>query len=284
MILELDQIVKSYPPHIQYPTNPQWFQKPTSVSDRDSPRGMYIITRIHLDILQCRFLLQRLLISKGFCGGQELFDISNQMVTTVLSFWSNRDYLQNLLYGFDWIVRLLPPFIPSRVSISNAILQIIAYGIPSIGILCIELLRASGLATPLASTINGNTATYPPVQLSRSDIVQTLTLFISFLDWIRPTDNNAHLYVKFRKVVKRIIDIVFDPPPPKLNHASAQDQQLEKDVEMKPGDQIGGNGENGMMMGMGETEGLEGDFDPALMLMDDLDWLNTVDWTEGHWS
>jgi hypothetical protein len=26
-----------------------------------------------------------------------------------------------------------------------------------------------------------------------------------------------------------------------------------------------------------------GDFDPAIIAMDDLDWLNTVDWTQGDW-
>jgi len=143
-----------------------------------------------------------------------------------------------------------------------------------VGILCVELLRASGFATPLAATNNTTGTAYPPVQLSRSDVVQTLTLVIGFLDWIRPTDNNAHLYGKFKKVVKRIIDIVFDSPPPRPNHTIQEEQNR---IEIEARDDID-LGNQGIM------EGLEGDFDPALMLMDDLDWLNTIDWTEGHWS
>lgn len=124
------------------------------------------------------------------------------------------------------------------------------------------------------------------MQLSRSEVVQTLTMFIAFLDWIRPTDSNAEVHHKLKKVVKRIIDIVFDPPnshsnahsnansnsshPPPSQHPHPQPADVlrcppaQQQIITPPMDQLHG-------------------FDPSVLLLDDLDWLNGVDWTDGHW-
>jgi len=238
LISQLEIISTSYPPHIQYPKYPQW---------TENPSDMYIISRIQLDVLQCQFLLQRLLVSRNFCSGQELFNISIRMTSIILSVWMNRDRLQNFHFAFDWML--------------------VSYGFPCVGILCVELLRSSELVPgPAPSSV------YPPVQISRSEVVRTLTMFMAFLDWIRPTDNNAQLHRKLKKVIKRILDIVLDSPhlnPHPVNHhqqapstdpidyqAPQQQRTTAFDVEQ---------------------------FDPTLLLVDDLDWLNEVDWTDGHW-
>lgn len=111
------------------------------------------------------------------------------------------------------------------------------YGIPSAGVVCIELLK--------------NAAGQSSIQFSRSDAIQKLTLFIAFLEWIRPTDGNYTLAQRLRKVVRRVLDHVLEPSEE----------------------------------GMGE-EGSELPFDPMLAPFDDmndLDFLNTIDWTQGSW-
>lgn len=116
------------------------------------------------------------------------------------------------------------------------------YGIPSAGVICVELLK---------QTSPGQN----PVQFSRSDAIQKLTLFIAFLEWIRPTDGNYTLAQRLRKVVRRVLDYVLD---------TAQKEPY------------------------AEAIGAQITFDPMLASFDDvnnsdLDWLNTIDWTQGSW-
>lgn len=154
-----------------------------------------------------------------------------KMIDLSLMFWSKRDQLMAHSHGFDWIMTY--------------------YGIPSAGVICVELLKTS----------SGQSA----VQLSRSDAIQKLTLFIAFLEWIRPTDGNFTLALRLRKVVRRVLDYVLDI--------------AQKDVQS----------DVGAGTGMGEEQQL---YDPMLGVglgvggfddMNDLDWLNTIDWTQGSW-
>lgn len=87
------------------------------------------------------------------------------------------------------------------------------------------------------------------MHFSRSDAVQKLTMFIGFLEWIRPTDGNFLLAGRLRKVVRRILDHVLEPPQEANGHDN--------------------------MIG--------GPLDAPMDDMDGLDWLNSVDWTQGPW-
>lgn len=75
--------------------------------------------------------------------------------------------------------------------------QITYFGIPCAGVLSIELLKD---AVGQSST-----------QFSRSDAIQKLTLFIAFLEWIRPTDGNYTLAQRLRIVIRRVVDHVLEP-------------------------------------------------------------------------
>lgn len=72
-----------------------------------SAHQIYIINRIQLDVLQCHFLLQRLLVSRKFNGGQDLFDIAQEALSIITSLWLHRDQLQDINHAFDWIVSRL---------------------------------------------------------------------------------------------------------------------------------------------------------------------------------
>ncbi|KAL5318186.1 hypothetical protein ACEPPN_013245 [Leptodophora sp. 'Broadleaf-Isolate-01'] len=260
LVVQLQQIVDSYPEHIQYRSLEQGS---ASVQTR-APHEIYMVTRIQLDVLQCAFLLQRLLVSRGLSNGQDLFNIAQEMISVVLSLWSDREQLRVYNFSFDWII--------------------LSYGIPCAGILCLELLRASNLAPPIPATEAMPIPT--PVQLSRSEVVQTLTMFIAFLSWIRPTDNNVQLCGKFKKVVKRIIDTAIDAPRPsligpqrtplpsqRLSETPQPQNMMQNQVQQTPLHSTEPHNSMDFMT----------DFDPAMIAMDDLDWLNTVDWTQGDW-
>lgn len=127
-------------------------------------------------------------------------------------------------------------------------------------------------------------------------------MFIAFLAWIRPTDGNAQLCWKLKKVIKRIIDSVLDAPPAN----SVEKAPLQQQDDISHG-HIGGGGSgtvsSGDFHGSGCSGGFDGDkgggledgTDGALeglvgvgdgglgLLPEDLDWLNTVDWTQGEW-
>lgn len=102
-------------------------------------------------------------------------------------------------------------------------------------------------------------------------------MFKALLDWIRPTDNNAQLSEKFKKVLQRIIDTVFDSLQPSYGggqmqqmpqlHRSQSQHALQDQLSQGPH--------------LSTTTLFQNDLHPMLTTIDDLDWFNTFDWTQG---
>ncbi|KAJ5757561.1 uncharacterized protein N7511_006255 [Penicillium nucicola] len=257
LISQLENTVESYPPHIQYYSNIAQPSKSNSSIHGQSAHDRYIVTRIHLDVLQCKFLLQRLIVSRGLGGGQDLFDIAQETISVIVSLWLNRDQIQSFHHAFDWIA--------------------VSYGMPCAGILCVELLRVSDLA-PRTSRNQSSATAHDVVQLSRSEVVQSLIMFKALLDWIRPTDNNSKLSRKFKNVLQRIIDTVFDAmeslPGVQLQQAP-NENHFRKDY--------GAQEHTSAEQNMSHVTDVQQHLDPELTTMNDMDWLNTVDWTQGDW-
>lgn len=150
---------------------------------------------------------------------------------------------------------------------------------PCAGILCVELLRANDLAPPAPVTDSSTAAgVQVPAHFSRSGVIQSLTMFIALLDWIRPTDNNAELSSKFKKVLQRIIDAVFDSLRPLQG---AQMQQMPS--ENQPQGLYDVQTEHLEGQNRSTITGNQYDLDFALTTITDMNWLNTVDWTQGDW-
>lgn len=120
-------------------------------------------------------------------------------------------------------------------------MQITFYGIPSAGVICVELLSKQSAA-------------HHHPNFSRSDAIQKLTLFIGFLEWIRPTDGNYRLAGRLRKVIRRVLDHVLEPP------------NTQSDAPVST---------------------IDPPFDPTLIdppdNLNDMDWLSSIDWTHGSW-
>ncbi len=79
-----------------------------------------------------------------------------------------------------------------------------------------------------------------------------MTLFIAFLEWVRPTDGNYRLAQRLRKVIRRVLDYVLETP-----------------IQESPRNQYEAMTMEPLLPSFGEQ--------------DDLDWLNTIDWTQGSW-
>jgi len=178
-----------------------------------SSEGRVLVSQAYLmlNLLQNRFLIDRVAITRGFPKGQRLLNTALEMMDLTNMFWIKSDQLMVYASSFDWIFT--------------------CYGIPAAGVLCVELLKQATGQNVL--------------QFSRSDAIQKLTMFIGFLEWIRPTDGNFLLAGRLKKVVRRILDRVLDPPA-----------QIPMDNDMMP-------------------------IDPMLAPFGEMDWLNTIDWTQG---
>jgi len=131
------------------------------------------------------------------------------------------------------------------------------YGIPSAGVLCVELLK-SAMGAP------GTQA--QPVHFSCSEVVQSLTMFVGFLDWIRPSDGNYRLCRRLRQVIKGILDRVLDS---KLPPQSDPNPETDSQTNMISND---GNGD--LLLNSMQMPTIDGHA---------IDWLNTIDWTQGDW-
>ncbi len=149
----------------------------------------------------------------------------------------------------------------------------VSCGIPAAGVLCVELLKQS--RTPQESTL----------RFSRSNLIKELTMFIAFLDWIRPTDGNYLLCGKVSKVVQKIIDDVLETP---LRQLSSPALQVEQPQQLRNYPlQTAGMTETSIIGSNSRVATSQHQFDPLWMVSDDtdecLDWLNNQDWMQGPW-
>lgn len=114
------------------------------------------------------------------------------------------------------------------------------YGMPATGILCVSLLKQSQLPSSIPASD----------KLPTAEVVQSLSLMISFLEWIKPSAGNYKLCQRMAKVIRRVLDQAFEPPlTPEAGEAVWADDSLN-------------------WTGMVDE-------------MNDLDWVNSIDWSRG---
>ncbi|CAG8981243.1 hypothetical protein HYALB_00003841 [Hymenoscyphus albidus] len=216
------------------------------IPKKSTGSNLFSQASVMLDFLQNLFLIERVASARGLSNAPSLISTAMETLELVLMFWMRRDELQPYISYFDWIITF--------------------YGIPSAGVLCVELLKGS--QSPLQSIQS------PPNQHqngapSRSDAIQKLTLFIGFLEWIRPTDGNYKLAGRLIKVVRKVLDHVLDP---QFSTVSANQDQSN-------GNMNGNVNGNGSMIDPILSDISEGFGDGA----EDMDWLGSIDWTQGSW-
>ena len=134
------------------------------------------------------------------------------------------------------------------------------WGVPSSGVLCVELLKQ--MKQPAGTP-------HFPI-LPRSEIVQNLSLLIGFLEWVRPAAGNYQLCGRMRQMIKRILDQVLNPSPPVSQNS----------VREVPQQDLDGQGMTDVVEPYCASNFDPGNYDEGL---ENLDWLNSVDWSRGPW-
>ncbi|KAI0486719.1 hypothetical protein F4859DRAFT_311784 [Xylaria cf. heliscus] len=151
-----------------------------SDSDLDDRRHevgiLYWKLLMRLDHLLNVFFIERLLIKHGQTQS-ELLSVSFDMITYTLPFWTHQDTLHPLRGDCEWLI--------------------MAYGVPAGGILCQELLKP---------TLHND------LRITRSSLIQKLSLLVGFLDWIKPTAPNGDLCGKCKTIIKHVLDQALNAP------------------------------------------------------------------------
>ncbi|KPM43445.1 hypothetical protein AK830_g3114 [Neonectria ditissima] len=124
--------------------------------DLDNPgigvKTLYSRLLLRLEHLQNLFFVERLMLRLGNPDQGHLLTTSFEMVSLTLVIWTRQDRFAGIRRDFEWLL--------------------MAYGAPGGGILCLELLRPTFRTHPDCP------------KLSRSSIIQQLSLLIGFLDWL----------------------------------------------------------------------------------------------------
>ncbi|KAE9582822.1 Trichosetin biosynthesis cluster transcription factor TF23 [Colletotrichum fructicola] len=151
---------------------------------------LYIRLIVYLEHLQNMFFIERLLVKRGHDDGA-LLAVSFEMVSKTLLFWTNMDRLSVMNGDFEWLV--------------------MAYAAPGGGILCLELLKP---------TLHGGNHPQNP-KLTRSSIIQKLSLLVGFLDWVSPTAPNGDLCADCKVIIQHVLDQALNNPAAAAAGASA---------------------------------------------------------------
>lgn len=149
------------------------------VNDRDiSGPTLYARLLVQLEYLQNVFFIERLLNKvENATISNRLLQISLEIVSLTLIFWTHKDRMTGLHEDFEWLV--------------------VGYASPAAGILCLELLH------PSVDKITGSAAT---LGVSRSEVIQNLSLLNGFLGWIKPLVPSRELTNGIRRVIQRVLD------------------------------------------------------------------------------
>ncbi|KAL7619730.1 hypothetical protein AAE478_010272 [Parahypoxylon ruwenzoriense] len=134
------------------------------------------------------FFVERLLLRYGHEDNGDLLTISFDLVSLTLTTWTHMDRLTPMRNDCEWLV--------------------MAYAVLAGGILCLELLKPT-----LHTRFNIDP------RITRSSIIQKLSLLVGYLDWVSPSGPNGDLCNDAKSVIQRVLDQtlnamskVYEPP------------------------------------------------------------------------
>ncbi|KAJ3537571.1 hypothetical protein NM208_g6256 [Fusarium decemcellulare] len=140
-------------------------------------QALYFRITIQLDHDKNFFLAERLLIRHGQLDKSDLLLTSFEMVKLTVELWNRQSSFGNtlILREFEWLL--------------------LEYGAPAGGILCQELLQPITL---------GSHARY--AGLTRSAIVQQLSMLVGFLDWVPLSAPSGKSCANFKRLIQCVLD------------------------------------------------------------------------------
>lgn len=170
-----EQTISQFPDYLRY--DPQQVQDPEQNSTL-----VYMCIFIRIEYLQVLFLAERLLQRHSEGNAYYEYDssglllVSYEIVSLIVCLWMHKDRFASERTQFDWLV--------------------LNFGASGGGILCMELLRPSffGGAHPRNPAI------------TRSSIIQQLSLLVGFLEWVSPRTSNSGMCLTCRSIIQRVLD------------------------------------------------------------------------------
>ncbi|KAK7947877.1 N-terminal binuclear Zn cluster-containing/DNA binding domain-containing protein [Apiospora aurea] len=145
---------------------------------------------VRLEILMNEFLLDRLQYRHFQADSSDLLVTAYEMVVLTLTVWTHMDLLTEKR-DFDWVL--------------------MGYGAPAGGVLCMELLNP---------TLQG--AHPKNAEISRSAIIQKLSLLVGFFEWVSPSAPNAALCENAMVTIKHVLDATLNIDPAAAAAAAGQ--------------------------------------------------------------
>jgi len=131
--------------------------------------------------LQNLFLLARLAVRNKQMPSQELLDLSREILVLTMVILRYKDKFLSKYADLEWMLSY--------------------YAFPASGVLCVKLLKGDTSGA-------GPRLTFP-----RSEVIQNLSMFAEFLDWIKPTAPNANLCYRVRDIIRNVLDRVLNDSP-----------------------------------------------------------------------
>ena len=157
--------------------------------------AFYAKVLVRLEHLQNMFFVERLLAQRRAPNHRslDLLSVSVDMVALTLIFWTHKNRLYEMHGDFEWLV--------------------MSYAAPAGGVLCMELMNP----TPVADAAGVGAGWADQVQpgdprLSRSTIIQNLSLLVGFLGWVSPAAPNADLCHTVKGIIQRVLDYTLNNP------------------------------------------------------------------------
>ncbi|KAJ5343699.1 Transcription factor [Penicillium brevicompactum] len=171
---------------------------------------------LDLEFLHNDFLLYRTLGQRTQTKPQEIIETSREILKALILMVSKIIRWGQSVSGAGWVFQLCLP------------------GLPCAGVLSAELLRQS------RSTIPASSSNFP-----RSEIIQNLTLYASYLDtMIRPDEGNHRLAQQGQKAIRHVLDQVLSAEqlPPAIDGNDWSDIVARNDDNIFDGMNVDDNG------------------------------------------
>ncbi|PWY82157.1 hypothetical protein BO70DRAFT_336493 [Aspergillus heteromorphus CBS 117.55] len=141
---------------------------------------------LHLDYLYNDFLLYRILSKRTNTWSEDLVQVSHEILGGVLSLVENRMRTTKASGENSWVISY--------------------FGLPTAGVLAIELVRRCSHLSPEAAANVAATSTIP---FPRSRVIQNLSVFASLIKTvIEPHEGNYGICQKARETIRRVLDAV----------------------------------------------------------------------------
>ncbi|KAK5134203.1 hypothetical protein LTR08_006863 [Meristemomyces frigidus] len=146
------------------------------------PVNALYVLEIQSGIDHTEFLLQRALINRGQATTKDLIPISRRTLRHILLAYAQRDLFRDFQGDIIYLLTV--------------------HGIPTAGVLAIELLKQE------------QSRQYTPEILPRSETIQDLSVLISALATVGPGEGNFSICDQGRRGLKRVLDQILSPHVP----------------------------------------------------------------------